>query len=390
MKRRLSVIFINRFIWITLFLGICVGAWFTGQRVLYLTAVVLILLPVFSLAITFALLRGLRIVHSQPETILKNAQGFLCVNVHNRTPLPLGSVEILINADENAINVLENQSVQVNPFGKKRIEVPFTVEYRGHYDFGLKAVSVSDITGLFRLKREFVTAKKITSLPHVADVKNFPISMNLMTEASSRHDIRDEDYSTVSDIRQYQPTDSIKRVHWKLTAKRNEWLVKNFQSNALNLISIILDISRTEIPLKLSYALEDSMIENALGVAKFCLNKHMPVDFISSDGQKFSARKTSDFNIIYETASELRFIENAEPNCHIVLSQTLTNASGSVNAVIVTSNLTPELYGHIQKGKKSGHHITVLFFASDEKNHDEEIFKLLSESGIMHTVFLFT
>ncbi|MCL2577996.1 MAG: DUF58 domain-containing protein [Defluviitaleaceae bacterium] len=382
-KRRIPTLFINRFIWATLFLGICIGAFFSGERILYLTAVVLFVLPFLSLIITFALLRGLRVFRSQPETIMKNAEGILSVDIHNKTPMPLGSLEVLINADENAISVLENQNVQINPFGRRRLEIPFVIEFRGHYNFGLAAVQVSDITGLFRLKREFDAAKMITALPQVADVSNFPLSMNLMTQASSRHDMRDEDYSTISDIRQYLPTDSIKRVHWKLTAKRNEWLVKNFQSNALNLVSIILDISRVELQPRQTYALEDGMIENALGVAKFCLNKQMPVDFITSDGQRINARKPADFGIIYETTSELHFLENAEPNCHGVLSQTLTEATGYVNAVVITPNLTAELYERVVKGTKSGHHITILYFEiSDINENSEEIFKLLSESGI--------
>jgi len=385
LKKRVRVrtVFVNRFIWLALLLGMGVGAWFTGQRILYLTAVVFFVLPILSYIITLALLLGLRVFRSQPQAISKKAEGILSVAIHNNTPLPLGSVSVLIKADGDAISVLENQTVQINPFGRCRLEIPFVIEFRGHYNFGLAAVQVADITGLFRLQRTFDATKMITALPHVADVSQFPLTMNMMTQASSRHDIRDEDYSTISDIRPYLPTDSIKRVHWKLTAKRNEWMVKNFQSNALNLVSVILDTSRLDLPPRQTYAIEDSMVENALGLAKFCLGRGMPVDFITSCGQKINANKPAEFEIIYQTASDLRFTSTAKPNCHGVLSNTLTDATGYVNAVIITANLTAALYERIVKGTNNGHHIAVMYFATDEPDENgEEIFKLLTDSGM--------
>ena len=71
-KIRQRTIFVNRFIWFALFFGICIGAFFSGERVLYLTAVVLFALPILSYTITFALLRGLRVFRAQPESISKN------------------------------------------------------------------------------------------------------------------------------------------------------------------------------------------------------------------------------------------------------------------------------------------------------------------------------
>jgi uncharacterized protein (DUF58 family) len=372
---------VNRFTWITIFLAACVGAWVTGERILYLAAAVFFALPILSYIITaFALLIGLRVFRSQPAAISKKSEGILSVRIHNNTPLPLGNVAVLVNADENAITVLEYQTVQVRPFGRCELEIPFEIEFRGHYNFGLAAVTVSDFTGLFRLRRRYDAAKMITALPHVADVSHLPLTMNMMTQASSRHDVRDEDYSTISDVRQYLPTDSIKRVHWKLTAKRNEWLVKNFQSNALSAVSVILDISRAPVPLREAYAIEDGMVEHALGIAKFCLNRGMPVDFVTSDGQKVCAKKPADFEIIFETASGVSFVSDEESNCYGVLSQTISEAGGYANAVVITPSLTPALYERIMKAKSSGSSTTVLYFPT--QGASDEIFTLLAEGGI--------
>ena len=382
-RRKKRALFVNRFVWAVIFLGVLTGAWFTGERILYLTAAVLFALPIFSYVITSGLLRGLRVKRKQPDAIVKNSTGVLTVAIQNNTFLPLGSVDVVVRANEYAIEVLENQTVPINPFGRRRLEIPFEIKYRGHYNFGLAAIQVADMTGLFRLTRVFDATKMITSLPLVADISNFPLAMNMMTQASSRHDIRDEDYSTISDIRQYLPTDSIKRVHWKLTAKRNEWLVKTFQSNALSLVSIILDISRTNPDPSQTLAIEDAMVENALGLAKFCLSRAMPVDFITTDGQKINARKPEDFTIVYEQASGLHFLSDATPNCHGALSQLLIEASGYVNAVILTPQLNAALYEKVRQAANNGHYIAVIYFAAQGEICDvsEEIYNLLCEGG---------
>ncbi|MDR0272180.1 MAG: DUF58 domain-containing protein, partial [Clostridiales bacterium] len=302
-----QTLLVNRIAWVILIVGVFICAWFSGERALYLSAVILIMLPLASYAASFLLLWGIKISRRQPKCVTKNETATLSVALQNFTFMPFSDVDVLINADKNAVNVLEYQTISLNPFSRRTLKVPFKIEFRGHYDFGLKAIQISDFTGLFRLRRKFDTTKPLLSLPHVADLSNFPLTMNLMTQASSHYDIRDEDYSTVSDIRQYLPTDSIKRVHWKLTAKRNEWLVKNFQSNALNLVSIILDSSRLPLAPREFYALEDSMVENALGLAKFCLNKGLPVDFSETSGKKISTRNTSEFEIIFSVARELHF-----------------------------------------------------------------------------------
>jgi uncharacterized protein (DUF58 family) len=364
------------------FSAVITGAWLSGERILYLSALVLFLLPILSYCISFLLLRGLRVSRTQPDAVTKNTAGKLIVGLHNITFMPLGYVSVLVNADENAIKVLANPSPQMNPFGRATLEIPFEIEFRGHFDFGLRAVQISDITGLFTLTRYFDGAKYILSLPHVVDASRFPLTSNLMTQLSSRYDVRDEDYSTISDVRQYLPTDSIKRVHWKLTAKRNEWLVKNFQSNALNLVSVLVDSTRlTALEPRENYKIEDAMVENALGLAKFCLNKGMPVDFLTTEGRKASAKAPGEFELIYQNAAEMHFTEETALDVPTVLSQELTE--GYVNAVILTAQLTAALYERVINCIKNGHHMAILYFApeGEEEAGTSEIFRLLNESA---------
>ncbi|MCL2198600.1 MAG: DUF58 domain-containing protein [Defluviitaleaceae bacterium] len=372
-------LFVNRFVWVVILLGVVAGAYFSGERIMFVSAFVLVVLPMVSYAAMYFLLRGLRVSVVQPASVMKGAEATLLINVHNTTFVPLSGVDVTITRDEDAIIVSDFKAVDISPFGTDALEIPFEITYRGHYDFGLNDVFLMDFTGLFRLRRRFSGDKTITALPQVTDISHFPLTMNLMTQASSRYDIRDEDYSTISDIRQYLPTDSIKRVHWKLTAKRNEWLVKNFSSNALNLVSIILDSTRLNLDPREAYALEDALVENAISIAKFCINKNMPVDFLTA-GQKVAAKSPADFDVIYQNAARLQF---SSTDCHSTLAHELNEATGFVNAVIITTNLTAPLYEKIISGTNNGHYIAVMYFQQPIPSEEsEKIYEALASGNM--------
>jgi len=383
--------------WAAIFLGVGALAWFSGMRVFYLAAAVLLGLPVLSYAISKVALKiGVRISCNCPPAVTKNQPAKLTAAIHNRTPLPFSAARILILADEDAIYLDENEPFYVPPFGRVLIEIPFEVEFCGHFSLGPGAISISDMTGLTRLKKIFHHRGEITSLPLVADVSSFPIAANLTMQESSTPSARHEDFMDVSDIRRYVPTDSIKRVHWKLTAKRSEWLVKNFQAGALNKITIILDLARPKLPTRESYALTDAIVENALGLAKFCLSRNMPIEFIA--GEKTVANSIGEFQTIYDAASALRIMEDGA-NCAALLNHAISD--GSVNAVIFTPNITPQLFECAAKAKTVGHSVSVMYFHTQDAppgthpqassrnrvqlhdvNSDAEILAALSEIGV--------
>ena len=372
----------NRIVWalITVFAG---GyAWISGERILYLAFFVMLILPAVSLLLTLVMLKSVKVTQSVPLEIVKNVPELLVVSIHNHSPMPFGQVACIFLGDEHAMEIAESQVALVLPFRSTRLETPFSAIYRGHYKLGIVAIHTVDMCGLFVLKKRVNKQVEITVLPQIIDMSNFPLSMQLLSQAYSRFDIRDEDYASISDIRQYNPTDSIKRVHWKLTHKRNEWLVKVFQSNALNSVSMILDSTRLSARDKERVAIEDRMIEMSISLAKYCLDKMMPVDFKATEGFKTIARLPAEFEVIYKAAGRLRFEEKPSLDSLSILSHVLNEATGYVNAVIITAKLDKDLYERIQNAINNGHLVAVMYFATVMPDRDSErIFELLAEGG---------
>jgi len=374
---------VNRILYIMLLAAVCIFAWTSGERLAYISATVLFVVPAVSYVATSIVLRGIKVGQSVPPTIVKDQQGLILVYLHNPTPMPLAKLECIFYGNKYAIETEQEQNIPVSPYNSAEGKVPFRILYRGLYEIGLKTIIATDFTGLFRISRKYSKNIKILALPRIIEFSNIPLAIDLVAESSSRFDIRDEDYSVISDIRPYVPTDSIKRVHWKLTAKRNEWMVKIYQSNALNHVNIVLDNLKMPVPEEEMYSLEDSMVENALGLARFCLNKGMPIDFLVTDGNRTRAQTGTSFGSVYHLAGDMQFDKSPLLSPVSILTQILNDATGNVNTVIFTATINAELYERVINAVDRGNYTAIIYFAMDEPNPDSErIFKLLEEGGL--------
>jgi uncharacterized protein (DUF58 family) len=362
---------------------VCAFTWSTGERLAYITAIVFLVVPAVSYVVTFIMLRVVRVEQTVPAAIVKEQDSAIGVRLHNRTPLPFPGLECTFLGNAYAIETAPDIKMFVQAFKTVQGGIPFRAFYRGEYEVGLKSIIATDFVGLFRLRRKYRRPARLLVLPRIVEFNNIPLAVSLVAEASARFDIRDEDYSVISDVRPYVPTDSIKRVHWKLTAKRNEWMVKIFQSNALNHVTIILDNLRMPVPEEERYPLEDSMIEDALGLARFCLNRGMPVDFMVTDGNQTHAPTAANFDVIYHLASDVTFEKHPLLRPVSVLGQMINDAVGNINAVIFTAVLDAQLYERVINAVDRGNYTAIMYFATDRPDEEsEKIFALLEEGGL--------
>jgi len=373
----------NRIMYTLTLLVIFSFAWVSGERLLYVSLALFVILPIISLLVTFLLFMGLTVKQTFPEIVVKNSPAELLIEITNDTPMPFGNVECFLYSDELAIESEQHANVLVKAFKYATLTIPFKTHYRGYFQFGLKSVTCTDMMGLFRIKKKMHQKTFITSMPRILDLQSFPIVANLMSQAQSRYDMKDEDYSTISDVRQYQQADSIKRVHWKLTAKRNEWLVKVFQSNALNSVTMIMDNHRYEDRKKDMYQVEDHMVEMTLALSRLCIKRGMPVDFYATNGARVSAKSMNEFELIYKSCGTLQF-ELAPPlNPLAILTHTLNEATGYVNAILLTARLDAALLDKVLNAVHNGHYIAVCYFTKNMKDYDsEDIYKQLADCNV--------
>jgi uncharacterized protein (DUF58 family) len=219
------------------------------------------------------------------------------------------------------------------------------------------------------------------------DLEYFPLAINLLSKATSNYEIQQEDYADITDVRPYEPSDPLKKVHWKLTAKRGEWIVKNFQSSALNSMALLIDADKRPLPHEECVKLEDQIMEYTVSLMRYCLRSMMPLEILFGRFIRESGRHIGDFESLYSITAKLTFEKQQSASPLLAaLDIYLNESSRNVNAVLLTSVLDKPLFEGVLSAVRFGHFIAVIYFVPEDERYinkaSEDIFKNLQESGV--------
>lgn len=119
--------------------------------------------------------------------------------------------------------------------------LPFTALHRGCFTVGDASAAEDDILFRCRYLHRFPTSCEVMVFPRVKGVENFPLDFRRLTGdiVSRRSVIEDPFY--FRGIRDWSPTDSIRRVNWNATARTGGLKVNQFESTHSQKVLLMLD-----------------------------------------------------------------------------------------------------------------------------------------------------
>lgn len=105
-------------------------------------------------------------------------------------------------------------------------------------------VCASDPLGLFEVRRRLHQTRRVLVLPYTC-----PLSMVLPTaeigfEETARLRQTLSTSANVSGVREYAAGDSLNRIHWPSTARRQKLIAKAFEQDPVGAIWLVLDLER--------------------------------------------------------------------------------------------------------------------------------------------------
>lgn len=313
------------------------------------------------------------------------------VDVVNESKILYPFVEILFyGIDTIFIKHFQTKKIAILPNSKGRYDFELECQYRGYYEVGLKQIRIKDFLGFFSFKYNVFEPRYITVYPKIVVLDTFPISMNKASYTEGTLSGKEEDQMTLSDIRKYAYGDSIKKIHWKLSAKKDELVVKNFDGAVAAKADIFLDLTQNHFSILENTVLEDQVIETAVAVVHYCLAHNIEAELIYHNEKviRETASDYSHFDGIYNTLFKLRFdsqIDFAE-----AVKLALAGSTERNTAVFITSNIEDNIYSQISILHELGHDIILIYISAAEFEKLDEtqkmqrnvIFEALQEIGI--------
>jgi uncharacterized protein (DUF58 family) len=125
---------------------------------------------------------------------------------------------------------------------QRRSYVAYTrLMYRGQFLLGPTIVSSGDPFGLFSYVRVFPGDRPLLVLPYMVDIKNIPTPPGVLPggKALRRRTVDVTPYG--AGVREYAPGDSLNRIHWPTTARKDRLMVKEFDQDPQADIWILID-----------------------------------------------------------------------------------------------------------------------------------------------------
>jgi len=377
-----------RILYVCLFAAALVFAYFNGGIVPYMLLYSVILLPFISLAYTIVVYYRFKYEQHLDKVIVTKGDFInftLCIRNDDFFIYPYIRV-VFYGEDSVFAGQMQNCGFPVKPFSKKTLHFKLKCNYRGYFDIGIKTIEIADFFGLFTLRRHIKEPKHITVYPRIIKLDRFEMKNDYVSESQAVLNNKDEDMTTISDVRKYEYGDSLRRIHWKLTAKSGNIMVKKFQCTSETNAVIMLDLRKNSGIDGDRVVLEDDIIESAVSVMYYCLNNWIPVNLVFYSDKLYNvyAKNHMMFNDLYDILARVKF----DGTIHLkdLLELYTNNTLTRTNILLFTSNLDYELYNQIYKTISTSLDISVIFASSadEAKTHYEEarILESLSEIGV--------
>lgn len=125
---------------------------------------------------------------------------------------------------------------------QSRSYLAYTMLYdRGQFLLGPTQLTSGDIFGLFQIKRTYSSTTNLLVVPYMVDLQTFPAPRGLLSggRALRRRTLEVTPYAV--GVREYNPGDPLKSIHWPTTARRDRLMVKEFEQDPHADVWIIVD-----------------------------------------------------------------------------------------------------------------------------------------------------
>ncbi|MGW8144153.1 MAG: DUF58 domain-containing protein [Anaerolineales bacterium] len=235
---------------------------------------------------------------------------------------------------------------------------------RGVYPLGPTSLEAGDPFGLFPVEHVYPASDSLLVYPLLVDIYDFPNPAGILPGGEALRRRTPQVTPNAAGIREYAPGDSLNRIHWISTARRNRLMTKEFELDPQAEVWIFLDASETgqaSLPFtwpkrskedlwkhKFEFTLppstEEYGVSAAASIARYFLRQGRSVGFVSS-GQTMAMippdRGGRQLGKILESLALLR-AEGTLPIWGLIDIQAQHLARGST-IILITHSVEPEV-----------------------------------------------
>lgn len=259
------------------------------------------------------------------------------------------------------------KDLAVKPHQSQTIEMDFRFRHIGEYNIGFLKARVYGLLGFFFLPfRNF--SSQIVVLPRIENVgPPLSIERDEDPKQSLNSFLKSVNTENLDGVRPYVPGDSMKRIHWKLTAHTGKYMSRLNDSPESYAAAIFIDLNQPETADKEeTLCVLDRLIESALAAANDCIRRNSTVHILFHREGQTAAETVTNFETLDRVTRRLALCGYCEAApVEDMLREFRCEYPKFLNFIVCTSNLNYDLACSLAEMKNERKN-PVLFYVSPD------------------------
>ncbi len=301
----------------------------------------------------------------------------LQIRTKHMSPLPVGSLSIGITTASEP----ETLEIGGAPYKWHAHLFEIACPHRGVYMAGVTDATVSDVFGLFQMKKKIRgNTFTIEVAPKLHKISAMELGAgDTGPEAPNRST---EDDSSPSGIRLWRDGDELKKIHWKLSMRRRELMVRTYEESAKPDFLILMDLSPIGALRSQALAIEDAACEAAAAAAMAHLAEGYPVrmPLSCSRPMECAGRAPEDLPRFVDALTNVPF--DCAYAFEKLLAVEMRRMQRTGGALIITSRLAMRTADIAMQMRRSGLQVRINWITDSRAGDGNEIVARLALAGV--------
>ena len=222
---------LRRFAWLVLLVLCVVFYWAYREWLSWFLLMAAVSLPWLSLVLSLPAMASCRISLQAPRTVTlgQEARGS-CLGT-GPLPLPRFRCKLVLE------HCYTGQKMTLSS------GAPLPTEHCGCLTLQIKKIRIQDYMGLFRLPMKSKASVKVLVRPLPVEMPNMPDLQRYLVNAWRPK--AGGGFAENHELRQYRPGDNLRQIHWKLSAKTGQYILREPMEALRGLAVVTLELSGT-------------------------------------------------------------------------------------------------------------------------------------------------
>ncbi len=298
----------------------------------FITLITLLILLLFLFASAIILIRNISFeFENETNVCSRNDSASINLKLANKCFLPVCNIKLKIKYITKFDGKARFQDINtpLPAYSEQTISLNLSYYHCDKVEVSVVKYTVFDLLKLIRFSRKSDLTSQIVIMPVALPAYGY-VENSCLTDIETNTYYPNKtgnDCSEIFDLREFHDGDSQNRVHWKLSSKKDELIVKEFSANSINSILIICEVSECK-----SIVLYDKALDILLSVGNLA----------SENNSGFYIMNSNEIN-----ENKFDLIANKDELSDKIFTIIVENTKHSFIDNFISLNLTPNSYSHI-------------------------------------------